>query len=62
VASRTASSPALASRHLEAFLEMMAAERGAARLTIAAYRNDLVDFAGFLAASGIALEASDGAA
>ncbi len=38
---------------------MLAAERGAARLTIAAYRNDLDDFAGFLAASGIALEAAD---
>src|SRR6185312_3432178 len=29
-------------RHLEPFLEMLAAERGAARLTIAAYRNDLL--------------------
>jgi integrase/recombinase XerD len=33
------------SRHVEAFLEMLAAERGAARLTIAAYRNDLDDLA-----------------
>ncbi|HLI21700.1 MAG TPA: site-specific tyrosine recombinase XerD [Stellaceae bacterium] len=32
-------------RHVEAFLEMLAAERGAARLTIAAYRNDLDDLA-----------------
>jgi integrase/recombinase XerD len=38
---------------------MLAAERGAARLTIAAYRSDLIDFAGFLAASGTALEAAD---
>ena len=38
---------------LEAFLEMLAAERGAARLTLAAYGNDLVDLAGFLAARGI---------
>ena len=38
---------------LEAFLEMLAAERGAARLTLAAYRNDLADLAGFLAARGI---------
>jgi integrase/recombinase XerD len=32
-------------RHVEAFLEMLAAERGAARNTIAAYRADLEDFA-----------------
>ena len=30
-------------RHVEAFLEMLAAERGAAALTIAAYRGDLAD-------------------
>jgi integrase/recombinase XerD len=40
--------PAPASRHVDAFLEMLAAERGAARLTIEAYRNDLDDLAGFL--------------
>jgi integrase/recombinase XerD len=34
-----------APRHLEPFLEMLAAERGAARLTVAAYRNDLLDAA-----------------
>jgi len=34
-------------RHLEAFLEMLAAERGAARNTLAAYEADLSDFAGF---------------
>lgn len=39
---------AAASRHVEAFLEMLAAERGAARLTIEAYRNDLDDLAEFL--------------
>jgi integrase/recombinase XerD len=48
-----------ASRHLESFLEMLAAERGAARLTIEAYRNDLGDFAGFLAAAGKPVEAAD---
>ena len=37
-------------RHLEAFLEMMAAERGAARNTLAAYRADLEDLGAFLAA------------
>lgn len=35
---------------IEAFLEMMSAERGAARNTIEAYRRDLSDYAGFLAA------------
>ena len=46
-------------RHLEAFLEMLAAERGAARLTLVAYRNDLADLAGFLAARGVPLERAD---
>ncbi len=41
---------------------MLAAERGAARLTLAAYRNDLRDLAGFLAARGSALEDADAAA
>ena len=36
-------------RHIEAFLEMLAAERGAARNTLAAYRADLEDFAAFAA-------------
>ena len=35
---------------------MMAAERGAARLTIAAYQNDLDDFAAFTAQRGGAPE------
>ncbi len=34
-------------RYLEAFLEMLVAERGAARNTLAAYEADLSDFAGF---------------
>jgi integrase/recombinase XerD len=54
--------PRTASRHVEAFLEMLAAERGAARLTIEAYGNDLDDFAGFLAAAGKPVEAADAAA
>jgi integrase/recombinase XerD len=49
------------SKHLEAFLEMLAAERGAAALTLAAYHNDLSDLAGFLATRGVALEAADSA-
>ncbi|MBP0491455.1 tyrosine recombinase [Roseomonas indoligenes] len=36
-------------RHVEAFLEMLAAERGAARNTLAAYQADLEDAAGFAA-------------
>jgi integrase/recombinase XerD len=47
------------SKHLEAFLEMLAAERGAALLTLAAYQNDLSNLAGFLAPGGVALEAAD---
>jgi integrase/recombinase XerD len=47
------------SKHLEAFLEMLAAERGAAPLTLAAYQNDLSSLAGFLAPGGVALEAAD---
>ena len=47
------------SRHLDAFLEMLAAERGAARLTIAAYRSDLCDLARFLGGRGRALEGAD---
>src|SRR5579872_2191959 len=47
------------SRHLEAFLEMLTAERGAARLTIAAYRNDLRDLTRYLAARGTLLETAD---
>ena len=50
------------SRRLEAFLEMLAAERGAARLTIAAYRNDLANLADFLAARGQSLETAHAAA
>jgi integrase/recombinase XerD len=47
---------------LEAFLEMLAAERGAARLTLTAYRNDLLDLAGFLAGRGETLEGAEAAA
>ena len=39
-------------RHVEAFLEMLAAERGAARNTLLAYQADLADFAAFAAARG----------
>src|SRR5258708_10480000 len=46
----------------EAFIEMLAAARGAAKLTIVAYRNGLDDFAAFLAAAGKTVEAADAAA
>ncbi|MHA1112938.1 MAG: site-specific tyrosine recombinase XerD [Alphaproteobacteria bacterium] len=39
-------------RHIDMFLEMMAAERGAALNTLAAYRRDLADYAAFLARRG----------
>jgi integrase/recombinase XerD len=42
-------------RFLEAFLEMQAAERGAAANTLDAYRRDLEDAAGFLKAKGVDL-------
>src|SRR6516225_4536612 len=51
--------PAAASKHLEAFLEMLAAERGSAALTLAAYHGDLSDLMKFLAGRGVAFEAAD---
>ena len=52
------SGTALASRRLEGFLEMLAAERGAARNTQDAYRRDLCDLAGFLSGHGETLDAA----
>ena len=46
-------------RHVDSFLEMLAAERGAARLTIDAYRRDLTDFARFANAGGRAIADAD---
>jgi integrase/recombinase XerD len=37
---------------IEAFLDMMSAERGAGANTLAAYRRDLLDFSGYLASKG----------
>ena len=42
--------------HLEAFLEMMSAERGASVHTLDAYRRDLVDFRAFLSARSVPLQ------
>ncbi len=44
--------PAATGQALEAFLEMMVAERGVARNTLEAYRRDLEDAEGWLAAHG----------
>lgn len=52
---------ALLSRHVEAFLEMMAAERGAARNTLEAYRRDLRDFSTYALGHALAPEAADAA-
>jgi len=41
---------------------MLAAERGAAPLTLAAYRNDLSDLARFLSARGVMIEAAEATA
>ena len=49
-----------AGRHLEPFLEMLAAERGAAPNTLAAYRADLLDFAAFARRAGVAEPAAAG--
>jgi len=46
-------------RHVEAFLEMLAAERGAARNTLAAYQSDLEDFSRFVAARGESVAGAD---
>jgi integrase/recombinase XerD len=46
-------------RHIEAFLEMLAAERGAARNTLEAYQRDLVHFAAFASTRGLAPAACD---
>ena len=48
-------------RHQEAFLEMLAAERGAARNTLMAYARDLEDFAAFAASRGQKVAGADAA-
>ena len=42
-------------RHIETFLEMLAAERGAAQNTLSAYSRDLKRFSAFLAGQGAAI-------
>ena len=48
--------PVRDARLIEAFLEMMSAERGAGANTLAAYRRDLDDYAEALAGRGVALK------
>ncbi len=45
----------LSGAHVEAFLEMMSAERGAAQNTLASYRRDLDDARAFMKRRGVAL-------
>ena len=52
VAPAAARGRASVSRHTEAFLEMMAAERGAAGSTLLGYSRDLEDFSAFMASRG----------
>ncbi len=47
--------------HLEAFLEMMSAERGASPNTLSAYRRDLADYAAFLGKRGLSYTDADSA-
>ena len=47
---------AAVSRHVEGFLEMLSAERGAARNTLESYARDLADFAKFLESRGCGVE------
>ncbi|MEW5727345.1 MAG: tyrosine-type recombinase/integrase, partial [Pseudomonadota bacterium] len=47
------------SRHVEAFLEMMAVERGAATNTLDAYRRDLLDLAGHLRGRAVVAASED---
>ncbi|MBS0560364.1 MAG: tyrosine recombinase [Proteobacteria bacterium] len=46
-------------RHVDAFLEMLAAERGAARNTLDAYAADLADFGAFATSRGAAASGAD---
>ena len=47
---------------IENFLDMMSAERGASANTLAAYRRDLLDFAGTMSAKGASIRDADAAA
>lgn len=51
--------PRARSSRIDAFLEMLEAERGASRNTVEAYERDLGDYEGFLRRGGGTLEAAD---
>jgi integrase/recombinase XerD len=51
--------PDVGQRHVDRFLEMMSAERGAAENSLQAYRRDIAHYAEFLQAQGKALTAAD---
>jgi integrase/recombinase XerD len=59
VARRRAAKANTASRHIEAFLEMLAAERNASRHTLRAYNRDIEDFSEFLAGRGLNAATAD---
>lgn len=46
-------------RHIESFLEMLSAERGAAKNTLEAYRRDLDDYVGFIEGRGRDADTAD---
>jgi integrase/recombinase XerD len=56
MAGRSAASERARSRHLDAFLEMLSAERGASLNTVEAYGRDLQDYEAFLRRSGHAAQ------
>ena len=56
-----ATGAAAGSHHVEAFLEMMSAERGAAPNTLAAYSRDLADYGLFLARRGQGFDSAESA-
>ena len=47
--------PSAQNRHVDRFLEMMSAERGAAENSLQAYGRDLAHYVAFLEARGVAL-------
>ena len=49
----------LTDRHIELFLEMMSAERGAAPATLGNYQRDLEDFAGFADGRAVSIVSAD---
>ena len=59
-AGRAEPNPARRPVAVEAFLEMLVAERGASTNTIAAYGRDLDHFATFLDSRGVEVDAADG--